>query len=160
MPRSSFIARRIALHFLAPLALALMLVLQVQNASAGIGWCRTDPLITVDGHSGHVYIESTEQMFSSATGPILIEVRIPVGTSASAVPLDYGFGRGYAITFKEDDRLYSRGSYVEVRVRANVPAIDGSLPVKVTFHSVDQVQQDSIKSGTANDWIETGTVRL
>ena len=156
------VTRRAALRLLAPLAVALMLVLQAQSASAGIGWCRSDPLISVNGKTGHVYVESTEEMKVKKSGPIAIVVLVPKGmlASASAVPLDNGFGLGYAISFKEDGRLSARGGFVEVRVAAYAPATDGSLPVRVIFHSDDPSLNDSTKTANANAWIETGTVRL
>jgi hypothetical protein len=160
MDRTKLLTRRGACRLLIPLAVALMVVLQVQSASAAIGWCRTDPLITVNGRTGHVYIESSEAMLSSTTGPILVEVRVPVGSVAAAIPLDNGFGRGYTITFVEDPRQFVRGSYSEVRVAVYVPAVDGSLPVKVTFHADSPSLAESNKSGTANNWILTGEVKI
>jgi hypothetical protein len=162
MTRSLAYPRRSLARLLMPLAVALMLMLQVQSASAGISWCRTDPLISVNGKTGHVYVDSTEAMFGSATGPVVVEVLVPKGTllTASAVPLDNGFGYGYTITFREDSRLAVRGNYVEVRVRVYAPALDGSLPVRVWFHADDLTNNDTIKTSTANAWIETGTVRL
>lgn len=160
MTRSPSFTRRAALRLLAPLAMALMLVLQVSSASAGLGWCRTDPLITVNGKTGHVYVDSSAEMFTSATGPIKIEVLVPVGAIASAVPLDNGFGFGYTITFVEDARLAARGSFSEVRVNAYAPASNGSLPVRVTFHADDPSLTDSVKTGSANQWILTGAVRI
>jgi hypothetical protein len=160
MDRTRLLTRRSVCRLLIPFAVALMLVLHVQSASAGIGWCRTDPLITVNGKTGHVYIDSTESMLSSATGPIQIEVRVPLGSIAAALPLDNGFGRGYAITFVEDPKLFARGSYSEVRVTVYVPAVDGSLPVKVTFHADSPSMDESSKTGTANSWILTGGVKI
>lgn len=151
---------RSAIKMLAPLAVALMLVLQTQTASAGISWCRADPLITVNGRTGHVYVDSTAEMYSSATGPIQVEIRVPVGSIASAVPLDNGFGYGYAITFVPDPSLSVVGNTSEVRVNVYAPARNGSLPVKVTFHADSPSLKDSIKTGTANQWILTGDVRI
>jgi hypothetical protein len=160
MKRSPLLSRRALARLLTPLALALMLVLQVNTASAGIGWCRTDPLITVNGRTGHVYLDSTDAMLTSATGPILLEVRVPVGSTTAAVPLDSGFGYGYIITFKEDAELGIRGYFSEVRVSVFVPADDSSLPVRVTFHADSPSLDDSRKTSTANAWILTGVVKI
>jgi hypothetical protein len=160
MKRSPLLSRRALARLLTPLALALMLVLQVNTASAGIGWCRTDPLITVNGRTGHVYLDSTDAMMTSATGPILLEIRVPVGSTTAAVPLDSGFGYGYSITFKEDAELATRGPFSEVRVSAFVPAKDSSLPVKVTFHADRANLRESIKTSTANTWILTRVVKI
>ena len=142
------------------LALTTGAALKPAPASASISWCRSDPLVTVNGKTGHVYVDSTEAMLASATGPIQVEIQVPVGSIRSAVPLDNGFGWGYAITFREDARLAKRGSYSEVRVEVTAPARDGTLPVRVTFHADDPGLADSRKDGVANQPILTGAVKI
>ena len=131
-----------------------------KSAEAGISWCRTDPLITVNGKTGHVYVDSTADMYTSRSGPVEIEVQVPAGAIATAVPLDNAFGLGYTISFREARDLAWRGSYTEVRVAAFAPAADDSLPVRVYFHSDVNPNWDSTKTSVANQWIRTGAVRI
>ena len=142
------------------LALAAVVTLRPGDAHAGIGWCRADPLVTVNGRTGHVYVESTEQMLVSAFGPVRIEIQVPVGATRSAVPLDHGFNFGYDITFVENGKLFARNNFSEVRVVATAPALDGTLPVRVIFHADSPDLNDSIKTGYANQAITTGVVRI
>jgi len=144
----------------AGLALAVGGALEAAPAGAGLSWCRADPLITVNGKTGHVYVDSTEAMYASAAGPVALEVRIPPGSIASAAPLDDGFGHGYAISYAEDPGLKRGGDFTEVRVAALAPARDGSLPVRVTFHADAPNLKDSVKTGYANQWIPTGAVKI
>lgn len=158
------ISRQKLIRGVAPLVMALMLLVQAQSASAGIGWCRADPLVTVNGRTGHVYVDSTEAMYSSAKAPIKVEIRVPVGSITAAVPLDNGFGYGYTISFVEDASLNIRGGinggYSEVRVNVYALAKDRRLPVRVTFHADSPDLNDSVVEGTANEWILTGIVKI
>ena len=156
------LSRRQMTRLLAGGSLALVAggLLAARPAAAGISWCRADPLVTVNGRTGHVYVESTKAMLASASGPVRIEIQVPVGASRSAEPLDAGFGYGYAISFVESSRLVARGNYTEVRVVATAPAFDGTLPVRVIFHADSPDLSDSSKTGYANQPLATGTVRI
>ena len=131
-----------------------------RSAAAGISWCRTDPLITVNGATGHVFVESVKEMFQQTTGPIKINIVVPTDAEASAEPLDNGFGRGYRITFSHDKDLKYRGPYTDVRISARVPSRRGDLPVRVYFHSDTKPQFDTVAYGMANEWIHTGAVKI
>ena len=131
-----------------------------RSADAGLYWCRTDPRITVDGATGNCYVDSLEEMLSAANGPIQIEVYVPVGSTASAEPLDNGFGFGYSISILQDKGLKRRGDYSDVRVHALAPASDGSISVRVYFRSNLKPQFDTTVYGEANDWIISGVVKI
>ena len=156
------LTRRQSLRFISggAIALAAPLIGSARSAEAGISWCRTDPLITVNGKTGHVYVESTAEMWTSRSGPIQVTVVAPVGSEASAVPLDHGFGLGYTILFREDAGLKRLGSFSEVRVEVVAPALNGSLPVRVIFHSDDPGLKDSVRESMANLAILTGAVKI
>jgi hypothetical protein len=156
------LSRRMVTRMLAGGALTVVSsgLLIPHSAQAGISWCRTDPLITVNGATGHVYVESIWEMFEYCTGPVKINVDVPKGADASAEPLDNGFGRGYNITFSNGNGLKSRGPFTDVRISARVPCQRQDIPVRVYFHSDDKPQFDATVYGVANEWIHTGAVKI
>ncbi len=154
--------RRTTISRLMTTAIAFVAVLAVvTSASAGRAWCRADPVLIVNGDVIDIQVSSQLEMYSSATGPIEMVVRVERGTRANVVLQDFGFGRGYDVEV-EYVRNMKRGVLAEVHLRA--PADDSSLPVTVhgarvttklggvLFGGNSLVWLDD-GSGTANQWI-------
>ncbi len=124
-------ARRGLARLAMPMVLALVLLtILAPNASATIGWCRTDPAISINGQTVNIFVASTEEIFQQATGPTQVTVSVPVGVSAVLLWTDPGFGYGETVTIVESSRLRVTASGAQIMVSASVPAT-GSLPVLV-----------------------------
>lgn len=141
------------------LGLLAMLVLTMP-AAAGVSWCRTDPVIEVNGRKAHIYISKDANYKAAITGPTVLVVHVPKGSSYRLIEADNGFGFGYAVTFVEDSKLVARTGYVDVRVQAYVPADDSAHAVRVELHPDDPAKLKFNKVGTANMWFATGTARI
>ncbi|MGI8475997.1 MAG: hypothetical protein ACR2OO_06480 [Thermomicrobiales bacterium] len=134
--------------------------LAVHEADAARRWCSTDPLVSIDGQLADIFLSSDIGMHLSATGPAVIEVAMPTGSSGFALLSDLGFGlRGYDIRFVKVASLAKTAGRTSVRISVYCPASDGSLPVKVTFaprtltSSLGSILLGQSASGLANAWV-------
>src|SRR5215217_9508544 len=105
----------------------------INAASAGRSWCRTDPVVMIDGQLADVFVASDIAMLLKATGPVRIRIYIPQGSRGWVALTDLGFGKGYDISFVETADLVRDGRHTPVIVEVYAPSRDSSLPVTVTF---------------------------
>jgi hypothetical protein len=129
---------------------------RVAGVEAGITWCRTDPVITVNGKVFHVYVLSTQEMFQQRTGPTEIIVKYPQGTTATGqlLPNDNGFGLGYNLNLQPTSGLKKESNRFQIRVAVRVGANDGNLPVRMEAKRADGTLLAS-KTDHANNWFES-----
>lgn len=123
-------------------------------AAASKAWCRTDPVIMVDGYLSDIFVAGPLTALLTVTGPTQIVVTVPVGVSAWQVLPDLGFGRGTNVTFQESPSLTKTSRGAEVQVAVYVPSSDPEMPVRVEVAPrllglLWPVSAD----GTANEWI-------
>jgi hypothetical protein len=146
--------RRDALKMLGLGAVALTPALAPRGADAARAWCRTDPIIAIDGHLTDVFIDGPLTAPLKVTGPNQIVVTTPLGVPAWLVLSDLGFGRGHVVTFEKSDRLQVTDDGIEVKVRVYVPARDDSMPVRLNFSPrLLGILWPERAEGTANEWI-------
>jgi len=149
--------RRGLAKFALPLVLALaLLTILAPSASAGIGWCRTDPAISINGQTVNIFVASTEEIFQQATGPTQVTVTVPVGVSAALLWTDPGFGYGETVTIVESSRLRVTASGVQIMVSAFVPAT-GSLPVLVEVVPANAGVVTASAQGSTNAQVRLST---
>jgi hypothetical protein len=137
------------------LAIALLLIgTTVAGAAASKGWCRTDPVVLIDGAIADIFVSAPLTAPLQVTGPTEVVVTVPVGVETAVVLTDLGFGRGETVTFKESKRLRRTAEGVQVKVAVRVPARDDAMPVRVEFapRILGILWPDSAE-GTANDWV-------
>jgi hypothetical protein len=145
-------ARRRAVRCL--LGLALLAALGAAPEAAAIRqWCRTDPVVAVDGQPADVFVAAPPDAPTRVTGPTRIEVAVPPGVDAVLVASTLGFGQGEEVAFDELPALAVTEQGIEVRVRVYVPA-DDAMPVLVEFAPrVVGVLAPASAEGTANAWV-------
>jgi hypothetical protein len=125
-----------------------------QSASASKAWCRTDPLISVDGYLTDVFVAGPLDAVLHVTGPTEIVVTVPVGVDAWLVLADLGFGRGTNLTFEESSSLAKTWDGVEIQVAVYVPASDDAMPIRVEVAPrILGLLWPASAEGTANEWI-------
>ena len=132
----------------------LALMCCVTPAAAGRVWCKADPVIKVDGQVVDVLVSSSIEMRTAQTGPIVIVITVPLGTSAGVYATDNGFGAGYAITIQQSSSIKTTTTTTSIQVAVFAPATNSTLPVtvKVTPRSVGPVHAASAE-GRANRWV-------
>ena len=150
--------RRDAVRLLGLAALALPAALRPRTADALRGWCRLDPIVTIDGQLASIFIASYLEMQLLATGPTEVVVTVPPGIRSRLVATDLGFGlHGYDVRFAESDELTATQDGLEVQIKVVVPArdaADGPLPVTVDFIPLGfgRLTPGSAE-GLANTWV-------
>ena len=137
------------------LGLVVVWFLLATGADARPTWCRTDPVVQIDGQTVHIYLSSYLAMNDAATGPTQIVVTVPTGVEAVLRAADPGFGgHGYDVRFAESAALKTTPRRLQVHVAVYAPATDDSLPVVVDVVPFgDGRIAGGSASGTANAWI-------
>ena len=134
------------------------LALQVQSAVAGIGWCKSDPVVLIDGHPVDIFVSAPADAPLRVTGPTEIVVTVPVGVSVELVVSDLGFGRGEVVTFAESHALRVTDTAIGVKVAAYVPTADDGMPVLVEVAPrVVGLLSPASAEGAANEWVRLKT---
>ena len=100
------------------------------GVSAGIAWCKTDPIVAIGDEVVNIYVSAPEEILQYATGPTDVVVYVPVGVAAEVVYTDPGFGYGETVTVLESTRLRANGNGIQIIVGVTVPA-STSVPVLV-----------------------------
>lgn len=152
------LSRRSMLKLAGGLALAAVPALSVaDDALAGITWCRTDPIITLNGKKFHIYVLSTQAMFTQRTGPTEIIVKYPSGVNAtgSLVSGDNGFGLGYNLNLQATSGLSYTSTSYQVIVRVRVGANDSTLPVRMEAVRASDGKLVGTSQAYANNWFDS-----
>lgn len=132
----------------------------IRAASAGLSWCRVDPVVSIDGQLADIFVASDVKMLLAATGPIKLRIAIPKGSKKLVVLTDLGFGKGYNISWVETSTLVRKDGRTPVTVEVYAPANDSSLPVTVTFaprslgSSLGDILFGMNAEGSANSWVK------
>ncbi len=124
------------------------------SASAGVGWCRTDPVVVIDGHLADIFVSARFDDLSKVNGPTDIVVSTPVGVDAELAIATAGFGYGEKVRFVQSESLKVTSEGIELRIKVRVPALDDAMPIRVEFAPrVVGVLQPAEAEGHANEWI-------
>jgi hypothetical protein len=131
---SSFASRRRCLPLIAGAGLSLASALLPGEAGAFRRWCKTDPVIQIDGQNAHVYIAAYVANNKAArrlsTAPIRVVITIPPGVSHKKLHGNNGFGFGYDQEIAEDPALPATAEVVPVHVSVTVPMSNDEIKVK------------------------------
>jgi len=141
-------------------ALALPAALQPRGADAAIGWCRRDPIFSLDGKVGHVYLATPEDMarLNNSSTDVLIAHPHKAKTKLIWVdPVGFGTGEGISCNFKEMSRTDSNferaAEGYEIEIRVHVPARSDEMPIRVEFAPAPGDVVTAFTEGYANEWI-------
>ena len=125
------------------------------RAAAYRTWCRSDPVIIIDGVLVDVFVSAPPDALLTVTGPTEIVVTVPRDVDVWLVVTDLGFGRGESVRFEESGGLKATEDGIEVRVEVYVPSRDDDMPVRVEFAPrILGLLAPTSAEGTANRWIE------
>jgi hypothetical protein len=102
---------------------ATPVALAIQSAAAGRGWCRSDPVLLIDGVPADLFCTAPLTAPLDVTGPTQIVVTQPPDVAADVlVPDLIGFGRGVQLSFAHAPRLQRTPTGVEVEIAVLAPA--------------------------------------
>ena len=132
----------------------LALSLLGPSASAGVGWCRTDPVVVIDGRLADIFVSARFDDLSKVNGPTEIVISTPVGVDAELAIATTGFGYGEKVRFVQSESLQVTSQGIEVRIKVRVPARIDAMPIRVEVAPrVVGVLQPDEAEGNANEWI-------
>jgi hypothetical protein len=119
------------------LALAGGGLLAAEPASAGIGWCRTDPVLKINGKTYHIYVSGPSDLLTASTGPIRLKVTVGGSVRVSLSEPDAGFGDGWSFSLSVSSGLTTLpGPYYELKASVYVPAT-GNYPIRVETQDME-----------------------
>lgn len=147
--------RPLTLSFLLVVA---MLLVTAAPARAGVGWCKSDPVVLIEGQAADILVSAPADAPLRVTGPTRIVVSLPRGVDASVVVSGLGFGYGEEVSFVEARHLKVTREGIQLRIGVYVPATD-DMPVLLEFAPwLDGLLAPDAAPGTANSWVVLTTV--
>src|SRR5690554_5944291 len=93
------------------------LMVTAMPATAGAGWCRTDPIVLINGRIVNIVITGPLLAPLKVTGPNQVVVKTPPNVPAHLVLADLGFLRGEIVRFEKSSDLQVTDAGIEVEVR-------------------------------------------
>ena len=132
---------------------ALIVALQPLGAGAGVGWCRTDPTVVIDGRVGHITVLSHTEVLAQAKGPTRVRIEVPAGATTEVRSMDNGFGHGYDLEFVERQGRHGDAADGPVEIKVFVPVSGPQLPVVIDFEA-DEDGARSEAQGRTNKWVK------
>jgi hypothetical protein len=121
-------------------------------------WCRTDPVVAIDGELADIFVAAPVEAPTLVTGPNEVVVIVPRGVPARVILNDLGFGKGTETAVEESRALRETEHGIEVVIKVRVPARDDDMPVRVEFAPrVVGILWPESAEGVANEWITLRT---
>jgi hypothetical protein len=142
---------------LATAALAAGIASATHSAEAARGWCRTDPLILINGELADIFCTAPLSMLLQATGPTEFVVTLPRGVDGKLLLAGPGFLKGETVEFRHSRRLEKTKSGIEIKVAVRVPAKE-DLPIGLEFAPrLLGILNPDRAEGFANSWVSLRT---
>jgi hypothetical protein len=139
------------------LAVAI-LTISTLNTSASIGWCRSDPVLQIDDSLADVFVSIPIESVPQVTGPTQFIITTPVGIDSAVLLTTVGFGHGETATIQQSPALKVINGWIQLRIKAYVPATSGTIPVIVEFAPrVVGILAPASAKGMTNQWITLTT---
>jgi hypothetical protein len=149
--RRFFSVRRAMVQTIIAVVLALSVTAQ---ASASVGWCRSDPVVVVNLTLADVFTSAQIEDLGKVTGATRIVIVTPKNVFATLATPGLGFGYGEFVTFEKSSSLHKTFSGIEIIVKVYVPATDSAMPIKVYFAPrIVGLLAPMSAQGHANSWI-------
>lgn len=143
--------RRLALSAILPLLAVLLFAVP---AGAGLTWCKSDPIVRLNGTEVQIWVAIPEEYQAYVNGPIDVEVATPKAVTREVVFTDEGFnGHGEEVRFTDLKGPVMHKTFPVV-IRVKVPIDRASLGSNVTIPVQVEIVPDNaaaiIVSGTTN----------
>ncbi|HEX5500810.1 MAG TPA: hypothetical protein VFX03_16355, partial [Thermomicrobiales bacterium] len=128
-----------------------------RSAAAGRGWCRSDPVLLIDGVLADLFSSVPLDDVLNVTGPTRIVVTTPKDIAISLAIPGLGFLRGEQVRFQRSRRLKRTADGIELKIKVLVPARE-KVPVEVDFAPrILGILKPERADGHTNHWITLST---
>lgn len=115
--------RRLSSAILPLMAAAFM----AMPAQAGILWCRTDPIVELNGTRVNIIVAIPNEYQEFVNGPVQVRVKTPDEVTREVIWKDPGFnGKGEEVSFKDGGGKVRDGHF-PTTVRVKVPFDEDAL---------------------------------
>lgn len=136
---------------------AALALAPTRAGGAARGWCKSDPLIAIDGGLADIFIAAPLKILLAVTGPTEFVVTLPEGVDGVLLLGGVGFGRGETLRFETSRKLARTPDGIEVKVAARVPARN-DLPIAVEFAPrILGILAPDTAEGETNRWVRLAT---
>lgn len=127
------------------------------GAAAFRGWCRSDPLVAIDGELADVFVSAPARVLLAVEGPTEYVITTPKGVAAELILAGPGFGRGERVSFATSRKLERTGRGIELVVAVRLPTgVD--LPMAVEFAPrIVGILTPEVVEGESNRWVRLRT---
>ncbi|HEY7033814.1 MAG TPA: hypothetical protein VH482_20930 [Thermomicrobiales bacterium] len=123
-------------------------------ASASVMWCRSDPLVVIDGYLVDVFVSVPIDQLLKVSGATEIVITTPPDVNIALASPGIGFGYGEHVTFAESPSLDVTGQGMQIRVKVLVPTSDDTVPVQVQLAPrIVGILSPTTVEGVANAWV-------
>jgi hypothetical protein len=146
--------RRWMVGFLLGLSAMLFVVMP---ASAGVMWCRTDPVVSLNYKQVQVLVAVPDQYKDAVSGPVQVQIDVPSVVRTRLISTDSGYnGYGEKVTFTTNNGslMPDKSFYSTVVVQVPMNGVYTSVQVQVDVVTPDGVHH--IFNGT--QWNVNGTL--
>lgn len=127
------------------------------GVDAARGWCRTDPLILIDGELADIFVTAPLEMLLQATGPTEYVVTLPKGVNGTLLLAGPGFLKGEKLRFEHSRKLKKTRSGIQIKVAVHVPAQE-DLEIGLEFAPrILGILNPERAEGFANSWVSLKT---
>jgi hypothetical protein len=145
-------------HVVSLVLLAFSLVGSSTAAASGM-WCRSDPVVVLNGYLVDVFVSVPVDQLPKVTGTTEIVVIHPPTVDVSLATPGVGFGYGEDVTFEESPSLSVTSQGMEIRVKVLVPTSDNSVPVNLQIAPrIIGILSPTTEAGHANQWVSQQVV--
>ena len=139
--------------------LLLALVLNVQLVEAGRLWCKTDPVVTLNGRIVSITLAIPLEYLLVVDGPTIIEITTPPEVDRRLIVNDVGFLHGSIVRFIDGAGTVEDG-LIPVKIRASVSVDESRLAPGETVPMQITVLTDYLLYETALGTTEKTTMKL
>ena len=145
--------RRLAVSALLPLLVLLVLGLPV---GAAVRWCKSDPVVRLDGTQVQILVGVPDEYVPLVNGPVNVEIATPKEVVRELVLTDSGYnGHGETVRFTDLSSYVRVNKTFTTQIRTRVP-IDKSrlLPGEVVLVEVTVIPDNApavVVTGTSDD---------
>ena len=103
------------------------LLICVTPASAALAWCKSDPVVTLNGAVVDVSVAIPLEYVPLVNGPVQYEIQTPMSTKRQVIVNDVGYnGHGSKVIFKDGNGIVQDGQ-IPTTVRVHIPIDKGRL---------------------------------
>jgi hypothetical protein len=127
-------------------------------AVAARGWCRSDPLVRIDGELAYIIATAPRTIRKAVTGPTEIVVTVPMGVQTKLVAAGSTFGEGETVRFAYSQDRAEASLGIDITVEAKVPARE-DLPIglEVARRTRGNHKKPTRANGRTNRWVTLST---